>query len=569
MNNTFICISLDKVVGADNHFALGLHWLSCSGAAVIKEDEQGVILLYGYVHNADFNCAASYWLELYQQSQEQFVSAINQLDGAYSIFLLNKHDSSCLLITDRFGCQRLYHYQHHDAIWLRPDLKQLAANINNKQFDDLGLMETLHFRWLTGNHSLINGVKKLPHAAVVLLSAQQEPVILRRFGTLSPKCPGPELTLEQHADKVHALLRTNIANSVKPTDRVAVLLSGGVDSSILLGICCELKLQVVAFTPEHEHHANPELDTARQFAAELGVEHRVLPVTDDALAQLFNDTVQLLDAAPRSHSAVSLMYVMSKMAGEFDKVLYGEGADTLFGSRGVKHFAMRYAKHLKLKNVMKYLPASNAMLRLLPAGSKLKMLSEFNVRQAALAQVQLAINPQTEHGLTAPLQLQYDVISQQLNVDVQVIDSIESAVRYVKQVLFSTDVVNHFYEVCSLASKYQLQLVNPFVSWPVMQYAAQLPEQFYFGQQYVKPVLRKIGESFFTPGLMYLPKFGFPVPHKHWLASSLKPLTIQASQFFQVPSSWAKDTETAWTLAGLYVVASTLEAEPYHMTIGK
>ena len=51
MNTDFICISQDKVAEASGHFPVGQQWLSYRGETSFWEDEQGVLLLFGYVHN--------------------------------------------------------------------------------------------------------------------------------------------------------------------------------------------------------------------------------------------------------------------------------------------------------------------------------------------------------------------------------------------------------------------------------------------------------------------------------------------------------------------------------------
>lgn len=566
MNSSFICIGNGKVPQASSCFPVGQHWLSSRGETLAQEDELGILLLFGYVHNQDFNAAPEYWLELLQGGAEELLTAANMLDGAYNLLLLDKRTGLCTLITDRLGCQRLYFCHHSDVTWFSNDLAYIAEKAGGEQFDRQGLMETLHFRWLTGQNSLIENVHKLPHAAVVRVSPGTAPEVVQRYGLLPARKTQTDTTLAAHADAVHQLLQTNIANSVKQTDRVAVLLSGGVDSSVLLGICCQLQLNVVAITPVHDNHSNPELETAKQFADELGVEHRIMPITDDMLESLFVDTVHCIGAAPRSHSAVSLLYIMRQLSGQFDKILYGEGADTLFGSRAVKRFTQRYQKHQKLLRLQRLLPGSKFLTQRLPANSKLKMLADFNVQQDIVASIRLALQASTEAALAADLQLNSAAVLQPLNTDREFCSSFDAALRYVKQVVFSTDVINHFFELSSLADSYNLQLVNPFVCWPVMHYASQLADEQYFGGQFVKPVLRKIGEQFYTPELMYLPKFGFPVPHQHWLDTSLYRLSQQAIQFFEVPRQWREDTEMIWTLTGLYLLAMQFNVTPCRLT---
>jgi asparagine synthase (glutamine-hydrolysing) len=564
MSSRLISYSQAPLLGATLQFPCADNWLSSSGATAHWEDEQGVLLLYGYIHNPDFNSTPSYWINLHLQSDTKLISALNQLDGAFNLILLNKQQGSCTVMTDRLGGQRLYYQQTDEGIWLSPEPAIIATRLPNRTFDSLGLMEAINFRWLCGSHSLIEGMAKLVHAAIIQLSVNSPPVLLKRFGLLPARInQSEEKPTSVYVKQLHQLLLDNIRASVRSDEKVAVLLSGGVDSSILLGLCCQLGLNVVAITPLHIGHSNPELETAKTFARQMKVEHRILSIADADVAALYSDTVQQLYSAPRAHSTLSLLLLMRQLNGEFDKVLYGEGADTLFGSNAVKHFAKRFNKHQVLKRILHYLPGSQTAVNLLPKHNRLRQLANFSVPESALAVGKLALTAKVTAALHDKFNLQKTEIIQQLNIDVSEFSSFDSALRYLKQLIISNSVTNHFYELETLASANQLKLVSPFVSWPVLSYAANLPNELYFGGEFVKPVLRKLGEQFYTPELMYLPKVGFPVPYKNWLTGPLSQLMQEAALFFNVPPAWLdEDDEFAWTLGGFYILAKNLQIAP-------
>lgn len=543
-------------------FSAAGYWLRVSGASLYREDEQAVMILYGYIYNADFNTDPAFWLELLQQTTPTLTHELNRLDGAYNLVLFNKADGRCSVFTDRLGGQRLYYHQNNTELWLSTEFSVIADLLPTKNFDTNGVMETLHFRWLTGTDTAVKNVKKMPHAAVMQLSLSHSPVTIMRFGLLPAKVKQTSKSMAEHVEHVQQLIADNIVASITPGDKIAVLLSGGVDSAVLLAICCYLQLDVVAITPVHEHHDNPELETAKAFAREMGVEHRVIPIQNADITQLFSEVVQQLASAPRSHSALSLQLLVKQLSGEFNKVLYGEGADTLFGSRAVKRFGNRYNKHRAVRKVLNWLPGVNTVIPLLPIGTKVKALVNFDTNTAIAEEIALTLSEDIYSSLANTLTLQPKTLLQQFNTDVALLDGFDANVRMLKQSLFSTDVVNHFYELYTLASAAKIQLVSPFACWPVMSYAAQLPDALYFGEQFVKPVLRALGEKFYTAELMYLPKFGFPVPHKYWLSEPLKPLTQQAAEFFNVPNSWLDNAEMAWTLAGLYLLAKQWHISP-------
>ena len=60
---------------------------------------------------------------------------------------------------------------------------------------------------------------------------------------------------------------------------LGVLLSGGVDSSILAGVAKEELPRVIGYTAQIQGFENPELDRARAVAKALGIEHRIIRVS--------------------------------------------------------------------------------------------------------------------------------------------------------------------------------------------------------------------------------------------------------------------------------------------------
>ena len=550
-------------------YLLGEQCLSAFGVARTAEDSAGAVLLFGYLHNSEIPIAPAYWLALLQQPAMEIVAALDKLDGAFTIVILNKADNAINILTDRLGGQRMYYSTVQDGVWLSPSLTRLATIIhaNNAKaahFSAPALMELLHYRWLSGSNTLFNTINKLPHAAWCQLSARSTVSVLARYGFLpKPETVFTEPTSQQHADNVRQLLMANVLASVQSGDRVAVLLSGGVDSSVLLGVCCELNLNVVAVTPQHQGHHNPELETAKTFATELGVEHQIITIQESDVAALYADVVTLLGAPPRCHSAVSLLYILRQLKGHFDKVLYGEGADTLFGSKAVKHFALRLKKHQRLNTLLRYVPWQHRLFQALPVPEKLQKLLHFNTLDAAIAVNKLELAPQLHHHLHQRLLFDSAQIHAGLNINVDNDETYQAALLLLKQVIFSSSVINHFYELESIASDNQIRLISPFVCQSVMDYAANLTDNSYFGSDMVKPVLRKIGERYFTPSLMYLPKYGFPVPHTNWLKGPLSLWSKEAAAFFACPASYLEDEEFCWTLVGLYLLAKQHDMLPF------
>jgi len=98
----------------------------------------------------------------------------------------------------------------------------------------------------------------------------------------------------------------------------------------------------------------------------------------------------------------------------------------------------------------------------------------------------------------------------------------------------------------------QMELISPFVDAKVISYAAALDDKSYYGDTFIKPILREIGTKYFTPSLMYITKKGFPAPYKLWLEDPLSELWKSTMYAFELPEHLGNDHEYQWTMVCLY-----------------
>jgi len=367
-------------------------------------------------------------------------------------------------------------------------------------------------------------------------------------------------TIEAHADTVEALLTTAIETGTRGTDRVAVLLSGGVDSSVLSALGNNVLSNLVAVSHCSTEHHNPELDTARQFARELDIDHRIVTISDDQIADAFAQVVKIIEQPPRYPSSVLLYLMFKDLAEDFDAVLYGEPADCFFGGRVPLRYVARSQKAKKLQTVTGFLPVLKPLVNLLPDQNKLRLLQAFNLREFCYDATSLDFSKRAREAVA---QLYPNIGDEDLEVDelfrlplAPHEGTDPERINLYKAFRYQTDATNHFYETGRLASHFGLRLVSPYANSQLLDYAGRLSLAAYFGDDFVKPILRKIGEKYFTKSLMYLPKKGFPAPYEAWLTGDLSAQWHLCCERLGIDKgNFATDPEMQWTLAGLEILS--------------
>ncbi len=133
---------------------------------------------------------------------------------------------------------------------------------------------------------------------------------------------------------------------------LAVLLSGGLDSSLIASFAAEeLDLPLHTFTVGFDDAAFDERDAARTIAAAIGSEHHEVVIRPELAADL-PKIVRMLGEPNGDSSAIPLYYVCGAVAEEVKVALAGEGGDEVFGGYS------RYAWDHRARMIGRLLPAA-------------------------------------------------------------------------------------------------------------------------------------------------------------------------------------------------------------------
>ncbi len=152
--------------------------------------------------------------------------------------------------------------------------------------------------------------------------------------------------ISENLDENAAILRTLISEAVRKrvqTDLpVAVFLSGGIDSSVVLYEAACHHPDVTGFSIGLL--MAEDVTAARNVCNELGVPHVHVPVTEQNLLELIPETVWTIESFEPNHiRGGTLSYLLAKAVSNagYRVALCGEGADELFG--GYREFGLAVA----------------------------------------------------------------------------------------------------------------------------------------------------------------------------------------------------------------------------------
>jgi asparagine synthase (glutamine-hydrolysing) len=263
-------------------------------------------------------------LHLYEEYGDRFAE---RLRGMFAIAIWDARRRRLVLARDRFGIKPLYYRAKADELAFASELRALPRG----EIDLDALEAFLAFNSIPAPLTIFREVRKLP--AGHLLLWEDGRIRVERFARPAP-APVEQLRDDEEAELVEEL-RARVGDSVRAhlvSDvPVGVLLSGGIDSSLLAALAAEESTEPLrTFSIGFEERSFDELADARRVAERYGTQHRELVLRPDA-ALLLPALAEAFDE-PFADSSALPTYLVSQLAASDVKVaLSGEGGDELFG----------------------------------------------------------------------------------------------------------------------------------------------------------------------------------------------------------------------------------------------
>ena len=252
----------------------------------------------------------------------------------FAVAVWDRSNRRLVLARDRFGIKPLYYSVKGPTLAFASELKSLLRHPGFSRALDLDALDAfLAFTFVPAPLTIFRDAAKLPPGCVLTYEHGDEGVRVDRYARPRPVLAG-DARREGEAELAEELrerLRDSVRAHLVADVPVGVLLSGGIDSSLLAAFAAlEGSERVKTFTIGFDERGFDERAAARLVADRYGTDHHELVVRPDA-ADLLPEISEAFDEPFADPSAIPT-YLVSKLAREHVKVaLSGEGGDELFG----------------------------------------------------------------------------------------------------------------------------------------------------------------------------------------------------------------------------------------------
>lgn len=458
-----------------------------------------------------------------------------ELNGMFAFAIWDARRQTLYLARDRYGVKPLFYQVDAHHIRFGSEIKAILADDRvQKRASIQALHDFLSFDYVPGRQTAFDGILELPPGHWLRVDSTGSM-------TMKPYCKlsfleDDSIDESTAIDRARGLLRQAVERQLVADVPVGVLLSGGMDSSTLVGLMQQTVSEPVhTYSVGFEDQSFNELPYARIVAHKFKTVHQEVIVTPELVRNLLPQYLTYIDEPYADGSAIPTYYVCQLAKDDVVVVLSGEAGDEIFA--GYETYAAYQMSRWFSKVprwVRRYLIAP--LINCLPVSDK-KLSLEFKLKRFLGGQ---DLSPPQAHFwwrvvLTEAQKLSLyapQVIEQLMPqaAERHFVDRFEkSAAKDSLARLFEID--------CSVFLPDDLMVKNdrmsmahslearvPFTDIDLTAYMSTVPSRLKMRAMRKKHIMRRAMEGILPAEILNKKKVGLEMPYSRWLKHELKDL---------------------------------------------
>ena len=267
-------------------------------------------------------------------------SCVAHFNGMFAFAILHRDSGEVFLARDRLGIKPLYYSNNGKAFRFSSSLPALLVYKDiDTDIDPVALHHYMTFHAVVpAPHTILKGIKKLPPATTMKVRPDGT-ITEKNYWELrfAPSDDEQRYTFEDWKKQLLVLLRKAVKRRLKADVPVGVLLSGGLDSSLLVGLLSELGQRdletfSVGFESIDDENGN-EFEYSDYIARTFNTSHHKIEGNSGMVLASMPDCIRAMSEPMVSHDCIGF-YLLSKEVANYVKVVQsGQGADEVRAGR--------------------------------------------------------------------------------------------------------------------------------------------------------------------------------------------------------------------------------------------
>jgi asparagine synthase (glutamine-hydrolysing) len=451
---------------------------------------------------------------------------LNRLDGMFAFAIFDKERELLFLARDRFGKKPLYYYKEEKRLAFSSDIRSFKSLAGVSLTIDMRALGYFFAELSTPMESTIwQEVKKVkPGTALVFNKGRVQE---KEYWQLqyNESC---SLSRSDVINETDRLLTQAVNKRLVADVRVGALLSGGIDSSLVVAKMAQLSSQRIrTYSVGFSEDQFNELPFARMVAKKFDTEHTELIISAEQVANMNELIVEY--GEPFADSSMLPTYLIAKEVAKTEKVvLGGDGGDELFGGYHAHYFAHQYDRVKRFKDFYGITRFVKGLFPVYQVELLDALLSQANKPAHALLNRQMGFTtgqlqqlchePVFFTGLDQEHQLIWKTFS--ASSKNELINHLAASLR--------TRLVNDYLVKVDRATMFaSLEMRSPFLDKELATFTSSLkPEQILYKGE-TKSILKELALRYFEKDFVYRNKQGFGIPMGEWFKKKLKQTLLE------------------------------------------
>jgi asparagine synthase (glutamine-hydrolysing) len=485
---------------------------------------------------------------------------IRRLRGMFAFVLWDDERGTLLAARDRVGKKPLFTAMENDCLYFASSLKALRRSAARTYVINADVLsEYLALGYIPSPRTIYREVQKLP--AATLARSVGGTLALHRYWDLAKDSETFSGSYAQALDRLEDLLQTAVAIRLRSDVPLGILLSGGIDSSLVAAIAGRHAGRAVnAYSIGFAESRFDESSHAAAVARHLGIPHHTLR-GQIGLADLIPRIVDHFGEPYADSSALPTWALSAYIRQHVTVALGGDGGDE--GFAGYEW----YRTALRLESLARKVPAgltrraahlATAVARRLEEPSRIRRVArglaflsrdDFGQRFAALRS---CFGPEEaamlyRGELLDQHRTHQDALQHLYRAFSRAEGSFLRRMRYTDVESYLADDLMPKIDVMSMA--HGLELRAPLLDQDVLRFAFSLPDNFLADERGGKRMLRDLLDRYVPRALVDRPKQGFSVPLPLWLRGELRPRIERVARSERLRSLGILDLDAIHRLA--------------------
>lgn len=263
---------------------------------------------------------------------------VGRFHGMFAFAIYERDTGRVVLARDRFGIKPFYLAEAPGRLRFASSLQALlAAGDVDTSIDPVALHHYMTFHAVVpAPRTMLAGIRKLPPATVRTIEpdgTSHDHVYWRLDFTRT--AADLATSAEEWRDRTLDALRTAVDRRMVADVPVGVLLSGGVDSSVIVALLAEagqkdLKTFSIGFEDAHGEVGN-EYQYSDLIAERFGTDHHKIFIPSSEMIEAMPATVAAMPEPMVSYDNVGFFLLSREVSKHIKVVQSGQGADEIFG----------------------------------------------------------------------------------------------------------------------------------------------------------------------------------------------------------------------------------------------